>query len=140
MHLVKFRHTRAFAKDQTGTATVSFVIWLPFVTGIIMLVADLASIMFQHANVDRVLQDANRLWATGMLSSGTETEQYITTNLTRPDGTVIGTRETDIIAMTATSTVRMQLTEIDMFGFFSTLVGDRQVVIRNQQVLEQAGS
>jgi hypothetical protein len=75
-----------------------------------------------------------------MLSSGAETEQYITTNLTRPDGTVIGTRETDIIAMTATSTVRMQLTEIDMFGFFSTLVGDRQVVIRNQQVLEQAGS
>lgn len=129
-----------FSRDERGTATISFVLWLPFIAAILMLVTDLTIIMFQHANADRVLQDANRLWAVGAITSSTQAEQYISSNLVRPDGSMMGTADSGIAMLTAISSVRVQLSDMDVFGAFRAIVGDLQITIRNQQAIERMES
>lgn len=130
------RGASAFVTDEGGSATIEFAIWLPFFVVILMFVADLTMIMFHRSDVERIVQDANRLRSIGVLSTNEETRSYLIARLMLPDGTMRGTAEAGLISMYATSIVRIQLSQVDMFGVVPRLFGDMELIVVNQQILE----
>lgn len=125
-----------FICDERGTASFSFALWLPFIMGLIMLVTDVSMILFNRSNVERLVQDTNRLRATGALTSSEMAEQYLTLRMTRPDGTVFATVDNSVVMLTTTSVVSMRISDIDVFGLLPPLTGDIAITVRNQQTLE----
>lgn len=52
----------------------------------------------------------------------------------------MGTADSGIAMLTAISSVRVQLSDMDVFGVFRAIVGDLQITIRNQQAIERMES
>jgi len=66
-----------FCRDDSGTATVESVIWLPIFVWMLALVINVSMIVFEKNQAYRVLQNANRILSTGYIQSEAETEAYI---------------------------------------------------------------
>lgn len=125
-----------FIREESGNATIEFVVWLPFLTVLIMLITDVTMIAFHRSNVELVIQDANRLRSVGVLTTNEETRQYLISRLTSADGTVCCTIDAGMISLYSTSIVRFQISQVDVFGILSRIAGDVEIVVVNQQIME----
>lgn len=125
-----------FVRAEHGSATVEFALLLPFLMGLVMLVTDISMIMYHKGNADRIVQDTNRLRSTGALTTNDMAVQYMLSRLTRADGRVIGNSASGVQFLTVISAVNINISEVDVFGLLPPLIGDMQIVVRNQQALE----
>ncbi len=66
-----------FVKCERGSATIEAVLWLPMFFGLFILMADSALIFNGQSQIMRIIQDGNRNYSIGRLTSETETETYI---------------------------------------------------------------
>jgi len=60
-----------FRKDEGGTATVEFVLWLPLIAGIIVGAFDLNIMLMTQSNMYTVARDTARRVSTGELTTTT---------------------------------------------------------------------
>ena len=73
------KKSKNLLQDESGTATIEAVLWLPVFIAFFCLVADASFIFFGQNKAYRIVQDANRKLSIGRLSTAVEVEQYITT-------------------------------------------------------------
>ena len=125
-----------FVREESGNATIEFVVWLPFLTALIMLITDISMIAFHRSNVELVIQDANRLRSVGELTTNEEMRQYLISRLTSADGTVCCSVDAGLISLYSTSIVRFQISQVDVFGVLSRFTGDVEIIVVNQQIME----
>jgi hypothetical protein len=65
------------ASDESGSASIEAVMWMPVFIFFIALVFDASMILMNRAHILRAIQDGNRQYAVGAHANLTETEQAI---------------------------------------------------------------
>lgn len=125
-----------FRSREDGTGTISFVLWLPVVLGILLAFADLSFILFQRSNIVRVVEDANRLRAIGLLNSNDATEASVLAALGYGGGAP-GVFVTSLTAQgVLTTEVTIPIAELDAFGMFAGLAGNPSLRVASYQLIE----
>ena len=122
-------------KDDSGTATIEAVLWVPIFFVIFCLIAD-ASFLFHHqANLTRVVHDANRQYSIGRLNTAADAEAFVTARLgdaaTDPD-TVVDTWQSGGIIYTS---LQVEVGYFLATGLFAPL-NDVTLVVQSQHVME----
>ena len=72
-------YLRTFRNDETGSASVESLFWIPIFVYFLVLVLDVSSIFFGKAQILQDVQDANRALSIGVLTTEAETEEFIKT-------------------------------------------------------------
>ncbi len=108
----------SFLREEKGSTTIEFVLWLPLFMAFVCMIVDATMIFSNRAHALRIVQDANRSFAIGRLTSTSETEDYVSARLANlsPSATVNTTVTSGVI----TTLVVMPSQEIDAVGIFDT--------------------
>ena len=69
--------------DESGSASIEAVIWMPVFIFFIALVFDASMIFMNRAHILRAIQDGNRAYAVGAHANLAETEAAIATGIAR---------------------------------------------------------
>ncbi len=128
-----FRHARRFLKDDSGSATIEAVIWVPVFTILLGIVAD-ASLMFgARAEVLRVVQDTNRGLSVGKFATSAQASAHVRSEIAdiSPNATVT----TTVVSGVIQTVVDMPSSDLTATGFFSGFA-DVNVRVRAHQLSE----
>ncbi|MDO8279476.1 MAG: pilus assembly protein [Burkholderiaceae bacterium] len=112
--------------DESGTATVEFVLWLPVMVLLFGLIVDTSVIFGDRSQILRVVQDVNRAVSIGHVRTSTDAEDLIRADIHNiaPNAAV----ETSLSNGVITSTVSIPVSDlavtnlIDIFTNFSVTV------------------
>ncbi len=135
-----------FCRDQSGTATVEGVLWIPAYVFLMVMVADVALVFHGQANAQRLVQDANRAASVGQFVNDPDVDDnverqtgianFINTTLTANN---IDTTQTAISVVIQneiiTTTLRIPASQLDAVGMFDVISG-ATVTVRTQHFLE----
>lgn len=126
-----------FSRDESGTATVEFVLWLPMVLLAFGLTVDVSMIFHSQSQVLRIVQDANRNASIGRLRTPGETEDYVEARLQQASAGAHAT--SSINAGVITTTVTYPARDFQIVGFFSQF-NDLQITVNSEHLLEDWGA
>ncbi len=56
---------RKFAKDETGSATIEFVVWVPWFMLLLMIMVDVSTVYYNHTLMVNASRDAARRMSIG---------------------------------------------------------------------------
>ena len=115
------RSMKRFIKQSGGTATVETVLWFPLIIAIFGLMLDVAMIFHGQAKVLRIVQDANREFSIGRITTTASTETTIENNLTALG--ITATATTTQVAGTAFTVVDVPANQLQVLGYFSAFSG-----------------
>ncbi|MDG4647857.1 hypothetical protein P6F26_05330 [Roseibacterium sp. SDUM158017] len=71
----------AFARSESGTATVEVLFWFVLMTVLTGLIVDATNTFQSYSTVTQSIQDGNRQMSIGRFKTPTETEAYIEAQL-----------------------------------------------------------
>lgn len=133
----KWSEIKAFSRQETGGATIEFVLWLPIVIAILLLIVDSSMLFMSRTHAMRVLQDTNRLYSVGQFT-GTPAERiqkaqdYALARLTglSPSATTTTVETNRVVRTQAT----METREIAQIGFLGLMIDMTMVVTAEQKV------
>ena len=112
--------------DESGAATVEFVLWLPVMAAIFGLVVDTSIIFGDQSQILRVVQDVNRAVSIGHVRTSDDAEAMIMAAIddVTPNASVETTLSNGIITSTVTIPVSdLSVTNlIDVFHDFNVTV------------------
>ncbi|MEE4235430.1 MAG: hypothetical protein V2I51_01780, partial [Anderseniella sp.] len=125
---------RAFYRSENGSYTIESVIWLPIYVFILAIMMNVSMVFFNESQLLRVVQDANRSFAIGRISTLAAVEQYVTERIDYLDVTpAVSSQLVDGIIYTNLSITATQLMPFTMLHeFFS----GTEIVISAQQIVE----
>jgi len=108
--------------DESGSASIEAVIWMPVFILLIAIVFDASMIFMNRAHILRAVQDANRAYAVGRLDSTDATEDAIRQGAARFGAAVevTSSRAGDIIESVVTVPAG-SLSAVGLFQPFSGL-------------------
>jgi Flp pilus assembly protein TadG len=133
----KWSEIKAFSRQETGGATIEFVLWLPIVVAILLLIVDSSMLFMSRCHAISVLQDTNRLYSVGQFT-GTPAERirkaqdYALARLSglSPSATT-RTVETNRVVRTQAT---METREIAQIGFLGLMIDTTMVITAEQKV------
>lgn len=133
----KWSEFKAFLRQEGGSSTIEFVLWLPLVIAILLLVVDSSMLFMSRSQALRVLQDTNRLYSVGQFT-GTPAERIAAAQnyaLSRlrgmsPSATAT-TVETNRVVQTRAT---LQTAEIARIGFLGMMINTTMVVSAEHRV------
>lgn len=128
---------KTFLRQEGGSATIEFVLWLPIVLAILLLVVDSSMLFMGRSHAIRVLQDTNRLYSVGQFT-GTPAERITKAQnyaLSRLRGlspsAVVTTSESNRVVRTRAT---METREIAQIGFLGLMIDTEMVVASEYRV------
>lgn len=122
-----------FLKRDDGTATVETVLWFPLFIAVFGLMLDMAMIFHGQAKVLRIVQDGNREYSIGRLTTPDAAETYIENTLALMD--IQATATTTEVAGVAHTLVRVPANQLQVLGYFSAFSG-LQLSITAEHMIE----
>lgn len=122
-----------FLAAQSGGATVEAVIWLPALFSVLCLVTDLAMIFNGQTLATRTLQDANRAYSVGRLTTTEQVEQFVEASLANLSPHAHAQAQVDGGAIF--SQIVIPSSDLAATGWFGALTGT-EVVIRSAHLIE----
>jgi Flp pilus assembly protein TadG len=127
------KQIRKFRNDESGSATVEAVLWLPLFVVFFVMVADVSFVFHRQAQTLRIVQDANRALSVGRLTSEDETEDFIVAALSGlTTGPIVSTTIDAGVITTRTLLPVSDLTAVGMFDFIS----DYNILVTSQHFVE----
>jgi Flp pilus assembly protein TadG len=126
-------HLGAFFRNREGNGSVEFVILLPAFILLLSLVTDVALIFHGQARTLRILQDANRGFSIGWLTTEAETTDYIQAALANISPGAIVTTSVDAGVIKSSATI--PASDLDALGFLTALA-DASFTVRSEHVVE----
>lgn len=127
------RHLYQFFLGDSGVATYEAVIWLPIFTFIIWLVTETAMAFGGEAHALRVIQDANRMYATGYFQTVSDTENFIKSQLPNWTSTMtVSTVDSSGVVHTTVTVPVTTMTGFNVIPQFSEI----KVSISSEEMLE----
>jgi len=105
---------RRRAADESGSATIEAVLWMPVFIAFIALVFDASMILMNRAHILRAIQDGNRAYAVGRLDSLAATQDAIAAGAARFGAAVqpVSTRQGNVLQ----SVVRVRAGDLSGVG------------------------
>mgnify|MGYP001824114864 CR=1 FL=1 len=131
------RLLKRFARDDSGNATVEFVIWLPMVLLAFGLTVDVSMIFHSQNQVLRIVQDANRNASIGRLSTPADAENYIESRLQKASASADAT--SSITAGVIHTTVTYPARDFQVLGFFKQF-NDLTITVNAEHLIEDWGA
>ena len=133
----KWSEIKAFPRQESGSSTIEFVLWLPIVIAILLLIVDSSMLFMSRTHAMRVLHDTNRLYSVGQFT-GTPAERiqkaqdYALVRLTglSPSATTTTMELNRVVRTQAT----METAEIAQIGFLGLMIDMTMVVTSEQKV------
>ena len=133
----KWSEIKTFSRQESGSSTIEFVLWLPIVIAILLLIVDSSMLFMSRTHAMRVLQDTNRLYSVGQFT-GTPAERiqkaqdYALVRLTglSPSATTTTVELNRVVRTQAT----METREIAQIGFLGLMIDMTMVVTSEQKV------
>lgn len=133
----KCSEIKAFLRQEGGSATIEFVLWLPIVMAILLLVVDSSMLFMSRSHAMRVLQDTNRLYSVGQFTGTTaeritKAQNYALSRLRglSPSATATTTETNRVVRTSAT----METREIAAIGFLGMMIDTTMVVSAEHRV------
>lgn len=133
---------RAFRRDERGTATISFVLWIPFVLTMLLTFTDLTFILYKRSDIVRMVEDTNRMRAIGLYSTNTQAERALLTAMGYNPDALLATPINGLSVDSTTTSgvlatvVQVPMSEIDAFGVLTGMSGNPRVVIDLRHTIE----
>ncbi|MES2915582.1 MAG: TadE/TadG family type IV pilus assembly protein [Pseudomonadota bacterium] len=128
---------KAFLRQEGGSATIEFVLWLPIVMAILLLVVDSSMLFMSRSHAMRVLQDTNRLYSVGQFTGTpaeriTKAQNYALSRLRglSPSATATTIEENRVVRTLAT----METKEIAAIGFLGMMIDTTMVISAEHRV------
>ncbi|SDG23685.1 TadE/TadG family type IV pilus assembly protein [Sulfitobacter delicatus] len=85
---VRFKRVRSFCEEDSGSATIESVIWLPIFAFALALIMNVSMVYFFESQMTRIVQDGNRAFSLGRLADGDAVQEYILGQLTHLDADI----------------------------------------------------
>lgn len=133
----KCSEIKAFLRQEGGSATIEFVLWLPIVMAVLLLVVDSSMLFLSRSHAMRVLQDTNRLYSVGQFTGTaaervTKAQNYALSRLRglSPSATATTTETNRVVRTSAT----MSTKEIAAIGFLGMMIDTTMVVSAEHRV------
>jgi len=128
---------KAFLRQENGSSSIEFVLWVPLVLAILLLIVDASMLFMSRTHAIRVLQDTNRLYSVGQFT-GTPTERITAAQayaLARlqglsPSATATTTETNRVVRTRAT----LETAEIAQIGFLGLMIDTTMVVAAEHRV------
>jgi len=128
---------KSFALDESGSATIEFVLWLPMVLIAFGLTVDVSMIFHSQSQVLRIVQDANRSASIGRLQTASETESYVETRLHKASA---GANAKSMISGgVITTTVTYPARDFQVLGFFHQF-NNLEITVNSEHLIENWGA
>lgn len=128
---------KRFAREETGSATVEFVLWLPMLLVAFGLTVDVSMIFHSQSQVLRIVQDANRNASIGRLRTPAAAESYIEDRLQNASATADAT--STITAGVISTTVTYPARDFQLLGFFKQF-NDLEITVNSEHLIEDWGA
>ncbi|HUS53593.1 MAG TPA: TadE/TadG family type IV pilus assembly protein [Thermohalobaculum sp.] len=71
----------AFLRDERGSQTIEFIVWIPLIMMVLVTVIDAATLYLAHAEMENVARDTVRRMTTGVIGNKADAEAYATGKL-----------------------------------------------------------
>lgn len=133
----KYGKIKTFLRQEDGTSTIEFVLWLPIVVLILLLIVDLSMLFMSRSQAMRVLQDTNRLYSVGQFTGTpaeriTKAQNYALSRLRglSPSATATTVETNRVVRTQAT----METREIAQIGFLGLMIDTTMVVAAEHRV------
>ena len=123
-----------FRRDESGSATVEALLWMPIFIYLLVLITDVSLIYYGKAQALRAIQDGNRALSVRFLSSTGATEDFVEARLQVHSPSVAAT--TSISDGIVTTSARMPASELMAVGSIPTF-GNTVIKVTAQHFLEQ---
>jgi Flp pilus assembly protein TadG len=122
-----------FRNGERGSATVEMVLWMPIVVLILVLITDASFIFNRRSEMLRTVQDGNRAFSVGRLTSVQETQTFVRNRILAyaPSALVTTTLQNGVI----TTTASVEIDDLLTFGLIPELSPGRMAV-QSQHFLE----
>lgn len=123
-----------FLRDQSGSATIETVLWLPFFAFFITFFVDVAMIFQGQARALKVIQEANRELSIGAYTSISDFEARVMADLTAM-GMAPDSLDTSIVAGVVTTRALIPTDALAVVGLFTALTSF-QVGVGSEMMIE----
>ena len=124
---------RNFFRRETGAATVETVLWFPLFIAVFGLMLDVAMIFHGQAKVLRVVQDGNREYSIGRLTTAGAAESQIEGELAALG--IQASATTSEKAGVAHTVVRVPASQLQVIGYFTAFTS-LQVTVTAEHMIE----
>lgn len=120
MILGSMRSLDSFRRDETGSATIEFVLWVPIIVAVLTIVIDATTVYITHSEMWNVARDTARQIVSGTITSEAQAIQHVDESTRLRDFTYYvdanydGTGPVEVI-------VRLPLENISILGYGSPL-------------------
>ena len=129
-----FSKSLHYLQSEDGSYTIESVIWFPMYMFITALIINVSMVFFTESQLLRVVQDGNRSFSVGRVTTRSAVEQYITERLAyleaNPDVSsqlVYGIIYTDL---------RIPVTALMPFTVLDTFFETTTILVSAQQIVE----
>lgn len=131
------RNFKAFLRQENGSSSIEFVLWMPLVLAILLLVVDSSMLFMSRTHAIRVLQDTNRLYSVGQFTGTTAeritaAQNYALSRLQglSPSATATTTETNRVVRTRAT----LETAEVAQIGFLGLMIDTTMVVAAEHRV------
>lgn len=128
------RWLKAFCRSESGSYTIESVIWLPIYVFILALMMNVSMVFFNESQLLRVVQDANRSFAVGRISTGEAVKQYVTDRIAYLN--ITPTVTTDIVDGIIYTNLSVTATDLMPFSMLHKFFAGTTIVVSAQQIVE----
>ena len=122
-----------FLRRNDGAATVETILWFPLFIAVFGLMLDVSMIFFGKSKVLRVIQDGNREYSVGRITTEAATETFIENQLAQLGIQAVAT--TTEVAGVAHTLVTVQASQLQVLGYFTAFSG-LELNITAEQMIE----
>lgn len=126
-----------FFRNESGSATVEFVLWMPMIFAVFILAADVSMIFYSQTEVLRITQDANRNASIGRLAQTADVESYIESRLQGLSPTA--NAQSAIVAGVISTTVTYPAKDFEVIGLFSAF-NSLSMTVHAEHLIENWGT
>jgi len=109
-------------RDESGTATVESVLWLPVFIAFFCIIADASFIFFGQNRAYRIVQDANRNLSVGRLVDSIEVETAVTASLADFAPNSVVQSSIDPVSGVVTTVVALQASDLVATGLITAFL------------------
>lgn len=129
----RWRKLRAFWHNEIGTMSIEAALWIPMFFFMLTITVDATMVINAKSEVLRIIQDANRSYAIGRLTSVNATRSFIQSRmrLISPHAVITTTVSSGIVS----TVVIMPATDLSGLGTIPNFA-DIRVRVSAQQMVE----
>jgi Flp pilus assembly protein TadG len=140
-----YRRFKTFLRQEGGSSTIEFVLWMPLVVLILLLIVDSSMLFMSRTHAIRVLQDTNRLYSVGEFTGEDTAEKlakaqdYALARLRglSPSATVTATEmvtTNEMVNRVVRTRAELETSEIAQIGFLGLMIDTTMVVSAEHRV------